>query len=314
MTTKIVFHKADLDGVGSCMVVLKKLFKANVKDIKLIPWNYGEETPKFDNGDTVYIVDCSFPPEDMRELCDASLKGLLDVIWLDHHKSSYDDSYAHGYHMMEGVRNSHRPAAIEITWDFFTWHFFDNKKAPRGIELLSLYDTWQNSDKHLWDHAILPFQFGMRQRNWLKELMDSQDDTKKLKQVVDRFFYLCDDTDSTMELGDSILSYQKGLDEAAAQAAFPFVWKGVTFAAINGRGNSQLFDAVSFPYEACLLFRFNGKTMKWMFSLYGKDENEIDLSVLAKEMGGGGHKKACGFECAALADVFGPGAFEYFNP
>jgi oligoribonuclease NrnB/cAMP/cGMP phosphodiesterase (DHH superfamily) len=184
MITHIAFHRADLDGIGSCMVVLRHLLSMGMeaKDIILHAWNYGEPTPSF-IGDMVYIVDCSFNPNDMKEIYQASLDGQFKVAWIDHHQTAYDDSVRRGYDQMFGKRVLNRPAAIELCW-----YYLQNEQAPLGIRLLSKYDTWCNEDAYEWKTEILPFQFGMRLTNWLNLLNEARADTKALQRVVDKFF------------------------------------------------------------------------------------------------------------------------------
>jgi len=48
-------------------------------------------------------------------------------------------------------------------------------------------------------------------------------------------------------------------------------------------------------------FVFTGK--HWTFSLY-TTKDEVDCSVIAKSKGGGGHKKAAGFQLPELPNEF----------
>ena len=48
-----------------------------------------------------------------------------------------------------------------------------------------------------------------------------------------------------------------------------------------------------------LMFYTNG--LKWVVSLYhARHRTDLDLSVIAKNNGGGGHRGACGFSCYEL--------------
>lgn len=304
----IAFHRADLDGIGSCMVVLKSLLEQNfqAKDITLHAWNYGEPAPEVENGDIIYIVDCSFKPEEMQALGLGEQNGLIKVCWIDHHKTAYDDSVRHGYDLMGGVRSLNRPSAVELCWK----HFFGSSNIPFGIVWLSQYDTWCNEDAWRWDNEIMPFQMGMRLAPWLKDLMGRKDNTDSLRSLVDRFHNFCHaDTETPMDNGRIILDYQQTQNEITSKRAFSFRFEGITFACINGFGNSQTFTGIPFLYEACMLFYYDGVKNIWRFSLYGvNDKGEtcpFDLSIIAKSRGGGGHAKACGFEVAQLGSVFG---------
>ena len=63
--------------------------------------------------------------------------------------------------------------------------------------------------------------------------------------------------------------------------------------------NSQMFDSVwdNTKYDAMLTFGW--RKGKWTVSLY-TDKEHVDVSVAAKNRGGGGHKQAAGFQCEEL--------------
>ena len=63
-----------------------------------------------------------------------------------------------------------------------------------------------------------------------------------------------------------------------------------------GMVSSQLFDSIKEDYDIMMPFVYDGK--KWTVSLYTK--KDIDVSVIAKKYGGGGHKQASGFQCSIL--------------
>ena len=55
-------------------------------------------------------------------------------------------------------------------------------------------------------------------------------------------------------------------------------------------------------HDALLMFHTNGR--KWVVSLYhARHRTDLDLSVIAKNNGGGGHRGACGFLCYELPFV-----------
>lgn len=57
---------------------------------------------------------------------------------------------------------------------------------------------------------------------------------------------------------------------------------------------SRIFKSIydNTKYDGMLVYCFDGK--QWLYSLY-TDNKDIDLSVVAKKFGGGGHSNACGF-------------------
>jgi hypothetical protein len=85
--------------------------------------------------------------------------------------------------------------------------------------------------------------------------------------------------------------------------SFVSKFAGLNVLCLNtARCNSQTFAAKDVPetgHDALLAFYFNGKS--WFVSLYhAAHRTELDLSIIAKRYGGGGHRGACGFR----SDVF----------
>ena len=60
--------------------------------------------------------------------------------------------------------------------------------------------------------------------------------------------------------------------------------------------NTQTFQSIWDPkkWDIMIPFNYSGKTNLWTVSLY-TTHSHIDCSCIAKERGGGGHKKAAGF-------------------
>jgi oligoribonuclease NrnB/cAMP/cGMP phosphodiesterase (DHH superfamily) len=298
-TVNVVFHSADLDGIGCAMVALYFLDK-KVEKVRLHPWNYGFNVPEFPADELVIMMDISFPPDDMLKI------GLreADTVWIDHHKTAIEESHKNGYTSMNGVRCD-GIAAIKLAWDYFNEELADNcDDAPEGIELLAAYDVW-NHDIRNWEEETLPFQFGMRNRNWLKELMDSKDPMETANEFID----VCNwEYNRILDDGYSILKYVAIQNEMSCKRAFSFCFEGITFACLNGHGNSDVFKSVNFLHEAVMLFSFQ-PGVGWKFSLYSSPvhplRGDLDLSVIAKKLGGGGHRGACGFEVRDLSLVFG---------
>jgi nanoRNase/pAp phosphatase (c-di-AMP/oligoRNAs hydrolase) len=80
------------------------------------------------------------------------------------------------------------------------------------------------------------------------------------------------------------------------KSSFEIEFKGLKAICLNGGGfNSDVFKSVydESRHDIMMPFQFNGRF--WTVSLY-TTKDEVDCSVIAKSMGGGGHKKAAGFQ------------------
>lgn len=298
----LVFHLADLDGIGSALTVIDSINQQcedHLPEFKLYPWNYGMDVPVFTEKDTVIMVDMSFPPEDMVAL--NKRDGV--TIWIDHHKTAIDDSVQYGYNKMVGSRQE-GIAAIKLAWNFF-----NEESAPEGLDLLAEYDVWDHS-RHDWQEEILPFQFGMRNLDWLDDMILAQKQSSDhLYELAGAFIERCNWFTDVIHDGTIILKYQEIQNKMTAKRAFCYHFEGVTFAVINGHGNSDVFKTVDFSHQAVMFFNFK-PGLGWRFSLYSSPCNEeglgdLDLSVIAKKFGGGGHRGAAGFVERDLSKVFG---------
>ena len=109
------------------------------------------ETLKYEKR-TVYMVDVSLPPEDMRRLAKVS-----NLVWIDHHASQKDLwAELQSKQPQQGLFRT-GTAACELCWEFFN----PLQDAPKAVRLLGRYDVW-DKDHPEWGSKILPFQYGMR--------------------------------------------------------------------------------------------------------------------------------------------------------
>lgn len=282
-----IYHKADFDGIASGAII-----QAKYPETYMIPYDYGEplELPKL--GVPVIMADISLPMDKMRDV------GIRadGFTWIDHHKSAidaYEQQYVHGREVTPLIEPVLKvgTAACELTWK----HLFDSP-MPQAIWLLGRYDVWDMSDKNEWEERILPFQYGFRAicndlKSFPKGLLNNEPETQhRIEEII--------------KIGEQVMSYQAKQHEKMADAiAFEAGFKGFNVIAVNAGGiNSKAFDSVYNPelHELMMTFVFTGKF--WKISLYTTHDH-IDCSDIAKVMGGGGHRKAAGFQVNELKDL-----------
>lgn len=282
----IVYHRSDLDGIGSYHITAWALASSDPNiEITPLPWEYGDPLPEVYGFTQIYLVDISLPTLTMKTLHDYYGDNF---IWIDHHKTSLQDSIDQGYDGANGIRTDGLPSAIELCLEFFQ----KNINLFQGARLLSLYDTWRKEDPEFnWEEVILPFQVGFKAEFFHApkkfNLEDTMEFVVQLKEPL-RF----------IRKGRDVLEYQKKIHESSAKRAYPLDIHGIRFAAVNqGEVNSTVMDSVAFDYEAMFIYRYDGTNRKWRVSLFAEENCPHDLSVIAKSYpGGGGHRHACGFE------------------
>ncbi len=282
MNTYIIYHSRDLDGYTSGAIVKKK-FPEGI----LLGYDYGKPFPEIPNGQTIFMVDVTIPVPQLLMLADRS----DTVTVIDHHISFMNEV---NQYVLPGnliMELNDKRAACELTWEYL----FPGELMPMAVFLLGEYDTWRNQDMTRWEKRILPFQYGMRMicqsaETWPTSLFNDNtaDGTWPVQVIIDK--------------GATILEYQQLIDERAMRGAFEFEWRGYKILAVNAGGiNSNAFKSRldNTKHDIMMPFYYNGKS--WNFSLY--TEKDIDCSVLAKAMGGGGHKKAAGFQVTTVDEL-----------
>lgn len=286
-----IYHNKDLDGYCSGAIVKRKYPEA-----KLIGYDYGQPFPweEIPEREPVIMIDVSLPMADMYKLAAHTKEQFT---WIDHHISAITDyrMYAAGGSQLgiiavleDGI------AACEGGWK----RLFPDEEMPTAVKLLGEYDTWRNINKERWDNAIMPFQYGMRMICISAETFPQVLLKDYSEVITDNPVY------DIIHSGKTILTYQKQQNERACRSSFEIEFEGLRAICLNNGGaNSQVFDSVYDPekHDVMIPFVFTGK--HWTFSLY-TTKNEVDCSVIAKSKGGGGHKKAAGFQLKELPEEF----------
>lgn len=297
MKTTVIYHSADFDGIF-CREIAKHFLGEN--DVDYIGWNFGDARVPIPEEGTIYVMDLPVDrvfgytyPGDVF-----STRSIFNrLIWIDHHKSSIatHPTEISGYRI-DGV------AACRLAWQWFrrieyetknpemtTWALPDKQafidrmvNEPLAVRLAGEYDIWDKRDP---DAEV--FQFGLRSTKDVNfELLFEGSHGLYFRWLLER--------------GHLLQSYQQEVDASVVKnQSFMVKFKGLKFLVINSaRFNSLTFASKDVPetgHDALMGFRFNGN--QWTFSLYhAKHRTDLDLSVIAVEFGGGGHRGACGFQ------------------
>ena len=303
----LFFHRIDFDGICA-LAIIRSHFMALGWEVVVFPYNRGDEVPSLETllgFDAVVVVDISLPDELMKALASVwrestgTASGLpFRFVWIDHHRSSVKDSYKGGWNDVPGLRaledgdrkDEHvvrkKLGACELAW---MW-CHPGVKVPYVVRLLSAYDVW-DKERFSWDGLTLPFQYGMRQMfsNRAEEFCEAWDEAR-----FDEDFAF-----AVAENGRLILSYARESGERGV-ASYGFeVEVGDGHRGVCCLTNQ--FGALAFG-EA---LRKSGATIsvcvnriradEFYVSLFGTEENTLDLGAYCKEhYRGGGHFSAAG--------------------
>lgn len=280
----VIYHSADFDGLF-CREIARRAFGDTAN---YIGWNYGDLVPEIEPGSQLYMLDISID----------KLMSWPGLTWIDHHKSAMD-KYADITPSPAGIRLD-GVAACRLAWQWFedairaqslTKLDYDAHRVnePLAVRLAGEYDVFNHSDPR-----ALVLQHGLKSQTlggyeWSELLSYSR------SHIM---------VESLLKFGEVLLHASREANESLIKAAgFDLKFEGLLFLACNsGRFNSQLFTAGIRPeHDGLIGFAWNGKKKRWTLSMYGAPgKPDINFAAIASKHGGGGHKQACGFECATL--------------
>lgn len=288
MKTLCFFHSADLD--GHCSGAIVKHFRP---EAELHGINYDDEFPweLIDQETTVYMVDfCLQPFSDMDKL-----DRMCKLYWIDHHKSSEEHALEWCFLAGGGQSLEVGKAACELAWEWFS-----GRPTPSAVYWLGRYDVWDHEGKP----NVLPFQYGIR----MQETYPTRPEAMRFWKILfgEKGYTVLERTlTSIRSAGRTVMRYERHSNEKYAKVScFETELDGLRLIACNKMlTNSMLFTTVWDPDQYDAMCTFGYRKGQWTVSLY-TDKDGVDVSVVAKARGGGGHKGASGFQCKELPEGF----------
>lgn len=288
MKHAIIYHRADDDGKLSHAIVAEHM-RRNGLEFQSFPWDYGDPTPDLSGieGD-IWMVDISVD----EILGNTDLRGR--IVWIDHHKSAiekWSEVNFRGlqYDGMGACRLCwfYTSAEQDVHKRFLAEHakVYDLNIEPPGVFLVGLRDVWAHKGT-VWERDCEHLRLALVAMPAHGEIAAG-----------------CD-VDQLLILGSNIAAYDRALMAEYSEACHIATWCGLRFLVLNtpGRGSGCL-DARSkervqlhgpSDHDALMVWRFDGSSCR--VSLYhAAHRTDLDLSLIATRMGGGGHRGACGF-------------------
>lgn len=284
----ICFHHNDLDGRCAAYWVRRlcpsaELYEIDYKDEfpLAIALQYAE----------VWLVDYSVPTDTLVKLA------CRTVVWIDHHKTALDRFQRE---VVEANIPLHVPGLREdgIAACVLTYLYTQTPDNLDGVAVGA--DCAPLATRLIGDRDVWRFQYGEATREFCAGLLAH--DTNPRARLWD---YLNWDASPGVremrEEGKIVMAYRRWQHADKVKAlAFETVFEGHrALACNNGLCGSEFFGHKAEQYDLLMPFYFDGAT--WTVSLYSV--KGVDCAEIAKRHGGGGHKGAAGFQCAALPFV-----------
>lgn len=275
MKTLCIYHDNCADGFGAAWVVHRSLGAENVE---FLGGHYGMPAPDVTDR-IVIIVDFSFPLETLQ----AMAQQARAVLVLDHHKTAAEalievepaplhyHAWADTLPKLSAVFDMNRSGA-GLTWDFFFPHF----QRPALINYIEDRDLWRF--KLVGTREILANLFSYPQ--------DFEVWDELMKQPIS----------AAIDAGSAInRKHHKDVADLVASSKRRMVIAGHDVPAANlphiHSSDAGHLMAQGEKFAAC----YQDSADHRYFSLRSTNEG-MDVSEIAKQYGGGGHRNAAGFK------------------
>lgn len=262
----VIYHANCTDGFGAAYAAWKLLGdRAEYHAAK-----HGEPPPDV-TGKNVVVLDFSYNNATTKQLMKEA-KGFLII---DHHKSAIVE-----LHDVSCTRFDMNHSGAMLAWKFF----HPGKEPPRMIKFIEDRDLWKWEIPYSKEFAaafdMVPFDF-------------------------DEFDKYLDDSavDNAQERGAYILAYSKTvISKIAKQAAFRKMDGNDVLVVNSSHWMSEIGAALSPRCDFAVIWYYDHETRQVKVSLRAHHDDS-DVSEIAKRYGGGGHRKAAGFNLPANTDI-----------
>jgi uncharacterized protein len=272
-TVFCIYHNNCIDGLMAAAVV-----RRTYPDAEFFAANYNEPAPiESLKGKHCIIVDFSYSREVILQVADASTALLV----LDHHKTA-QAALANIVHPKAKIIFDMNRSGAGLAWDIF-YPLATGSARPPLINMVEDRDLWR-------------FQYeGSNRLHYVLTCMDSTPEAfaHQLQLSIQNPDYIAD----LVCQGAAMEKLFTAQIETLKHEAFTVEVGGYVVPVVNAPYifASELAGALAEGHPFAATYFFNGKEEVW--SLRSRGENGIDVSEIAQQYGGGGHKNAAGFKC-----------------
>lgn len=266
-----IYHGNCADGFGAAWVVRKALGDG----VEFHPGVYQEAPPDV-VGKEVFIVDFSYK----RPIMEQIVEKARGVVVLDHHKTAAED--------LQDLRDAHvvfdmNRSGATITWDYF----FPNEPRPPLLLHIEDRDLWRFALARTREIQANVFSHPYNFQVWDELMRANLDDLAKEGEAIERKHF-------------------KDVEELTGVVTRRMVIGGYNVPIAN-LPYTLVSDAAhklckGEPFAGCYWDTPKGR----VFGLRSTDEG-VDVSEIAKQYGGGGHRNSAGFRIgfdkAAMLEV-----------
>lgn len=314
-----VFHHCDDDGRSAAAIVKSELtvvFDQPSPD-RFIEYAHTGVLPcpeDVKENETIYIVDLALDNVIFGLIKELVTKYNCNVIHIDHHITTFDtltglsnedkqimDRVTKFY--KEGISGSlltwiyacmnedERTKCNEVPFDFSDGrtHVAFNYETPDIREYRIPTVIRFIDDNDVWSHEI-------DETKYFTLAFQMEADKNPCNELWHDLIYGSDArVYEYVNKGKILWSYQEGINEKMLKNAFECEIDGHKCLCLNTPyGNSRVFNEKFDEYPMVCKFHYTGEMWKHSFYSSEKHPDSVDVSIIAKKFGGGGHRSAAG--------------------
>jgi len=255
----VIYHADCSDGFGAAYAAWKLL--GNRADYYAC--KHGKPPPDVTDK-VVAILDFSFDNATTKKM----IEDAAGLIVIDHHKSAMVELHD----ISNTIFDMTKSGAI-LSWEFF----HPGKESPKFIEYIQDRDIWKWELPYSREFAaafdMVPFDF--------EEFEKFEDDSV---------------FDDAAKRGSYILAYSKTVVKKVCEKASTRKYKGMDVLVVNScHWISEIGARLAPDCDFAMIWYYDHDDRIIKVSLRSFHD-AVDVSELAKEFGGGGHRKAAGFQ------------------
>lgn len=283
----VIYHSPCDDGFGAALAAWMRWGD----DVQFLPGTYGKPAPDV-AGKHVLIGDFSFKKPVLEEMA----RSAASVVILDHHKTAQEDLNGYpdpafaseAYHIgLDGMlpvwaRFDMNKSGARMMWEFC----HPGEAAPLLIQLIEDRDLWRFALPETRAFSLWLRSHSYDFRAWDVLRIRLEDETERATIMTQAHaiqgFYDQKIAEMIREARPVTIG---GFDVPAVNCSWAFA-SDVAHALLLGQPDA--------PFAVCYYDRGDGRRS---YSLRSEDDR-ADVSVIARAMGGGGHRNAAGFETA----------------
>lgn len=275
MNNMIIYHNNCSDGFTSAAIAYLYFKQNNTNLTTLFAGNYGEPPPIVDKQTDVYLVDYSYNKETILDL----LEQANSVTIIDHHitaiKELKDLSHPNFMKYFDTALSG-----AGLTWEYF----FPDKNIPDLIKYVQDRDLWNWVYSESKDFLMGLEQFDFTVEQYIQHLENSINLKNNYTQTL-------------IESGKIISKYFEQMVNQIIDSNLYFInyknYQKVPILNCNYKFSSNIGNILSTRHNTLFSIMYYIVADSVYLSFRSVDTG-VDVSIIAKELGGGGHRNASG--------------------